>query len=196
MARNLNQTRIRDSWLIALLAVFLALMTKSFIPYANYEPNQILLDEIIEILGYMLIAICALGRLYCTAFLGGHKNKNLIDYGAFSVVRNPLYVFSFVGFLGISLLSMNLAVIVFVPLAFFILYYDLVKREENFLKQEFGETYNDYCNRVPRFVPNFRLYTSPEQVQMNPKTLKNGAFDSMAWFSVMLLYELLEPFLF
>ena len=47
------------------------------------------LQALIEIAGLVLILICILGRTWCTLYIGGHKKRELVTAGPYSVVRNP-----------------------------------------------------------------------------------------------------------
>ena len=55
--------------------------------------------------GLVLILLCILGRTWCTLYMGGRKNRELITRGPYSTMRNPLYLFSIVGTVGIGLLA-------------------------------------------------------------------------------------------
>ena len=63
MAVKLNKTRIRDSKIALILAFLLILFSRQF--WDNESP----LHELLDFTGYFLIALCALGRVYATAFL-------------------------------------------------------------------------------------------------------------------------------
>ncbi len=188
MAAELNLTRIRDSKIIALVSIVIIFLTKQM--YAPETAEHLVIDY----LGYFLISFCALGRVYTTAFLGGHKNAELITYGPFSVVRNPLYFFSLLGVTGIAMVTMHTLVWLFAPVAFIFLYHFLIGREEKFLSGKFGQVYEDYKKRVPRLLPNPALYVAPETVPMVPKYLKNALFDAIWWFVPFPVLEILEHF--
>lgn len=186
MAQSLNKNRVRDSRIAVLLALAIILLTKPYIP--NGENSH----EVIEYIGYFLVAICVIGRVYCTAFLGGHKNAKLITYGPFSVCRNPLYAFSLIGITGVALISNHLVLIIVIPLVILLVYLSLIQREEIFLKQEFGSEFEAYCQRVPRLLPKFSLYEAPETVPMNPRFLLRAIQDGIWWFAAFPLIELIE----
>lgn len=171
---------------MGLVVFFCIFLTSAFI-----HPEGAV-HEMLDMAGLLLISICALGRLYTTAFLGGSKNETLISWGPFSVVRNPLYVFSWIGFTGIALMTTHLVLIICVPVFFYILYYSLVQREEAFLIQKFGHDYADYKSRVPRFFPNLSLYKSPDEIKVSSGLLMNGALDAVWWFAAYPLIELAE----
>lgn len=186
MARKLNKSRIRDSKVLIVLALGAAFLTKALIGY------ETVLHEVIEFTGYFLIAICAMGRLYSTAFLGGFKNDKLITHGAFSIVRNPLYFFSLIGMTGIAFISAHIVVMIVLPVAFVVMYHFLIRREEAFLLEAFGKEYEAYMRSTPRLIPNFRLYNAPEKVEVVPKFLNKAFFDAIWWFAAFPLYEAAE----
>ncbi len=186
MAKALNGYRVWLSRLLIAATVVIVLFLRP--TFADGDP----LHELFDLAGILLVALCALGRVYTTAFLGGHKNKTLITYGPFSLVRNPLYVFSMIGVTGIGLMSNNIGIMIALPLLFLILYIDLVGREEKFLKQNFGEEYVAYCRAVPRFLPNFRSYAAPETVPMSPRLLWVAFRDATVWFIPYEIFELVE----
>lgn len=91
---------------------------------------------------------------------GGKKGKvyasHLVQGGMYGLTRNPMYVGNVLIAVGISLFSgAPFAYFVVVPLFLFI-YQAIVMTEENYLRGQFGKDYEDYCVRVPRFVPAFR----------------------------------------
>ena len=186
MAKKLNKSRIRDSKIIFLLMFLLIFFTESLIPY------ETAMHESIEFFGYFLIAICALGRLYSSAFLGGFKNQSLITYGPFSIVRNPLYFFSLVGITGVALISAHIVLIVALPVLFTVIYQFLIRREEAFLLETFGAEYKAYMKSTPRLLPNLRLYNAPDAIKVKPKFLNNAFRDAIWWFAAFPLLELIE----
>jgi protein-S-isoprenylcysteine O-methyltransferase Ste14 len=77
--------------------------------------------------------------------------------GAYRFCRNPLYLGNLLIFAGLLALAFGpdrnpLAIAA--GLAFFFFeYHFIIRAEENFLENRFGEAYRDYCRRVPRFWP-------------------------------------------
>lgn len=89
---------------------------------------------------------------------GGKDGKvyaeDLVTSGIFGHCRNPLYVGNILMLAGVGVLSNSLLyVVVIIPLFVFI-YQSIVLAEENFLKNEFGDQFIQYCKRVNRWVPS------------------------------------------
>ena len=86
---------------------------------------------------------------------GGKDKKvyadELVTEGIFNHVRNPLYVGNILMLLGVGILSNSLIYVgILIPLFLFI-YQAIVLAEENFLRNKFGQKFDDYCNRVNRW---------------------------------------------
>ncbi len=140
-------------------------------------------------LGFVLVLVCVLGRPFCSLFIGGIKNESLMRDGPFSVVRNPLYVFSFIGVVGIGLQSGVLLLLV-VMVAAFVLYYPMVvKKEEAFLEAKFGEPYAQYMREVPRWIPNLRLWKESEIIETRPKFVRKTMLDASLFFLPLIFFH-------
>jgi len=88
---------------------------------------------------------------------GGLNKKvyaaNLVTEGMFSVCRNPLYVGNMLIYAGLFLLFGNTWCSVIGILSFWFIYECIIAAEENFLRNKFGEAYDEYCRDVPRWLP-------------------------------------------
>ena len=89
------------------------------------------------------------------------KAVELNTTGAYSVVRNPLYIGNFLIFTAICMMSQSFAVVVINALIFAAIYIPIIMTEEAFLLGSFGAAYEDYARRVNCFIPNFRGFTHP-----------------------------------
>jgi len=78
--------------------------------------------------------------------------RRLITEGIYARIRHPRYVQLLIALAGYALianyLAAYLAVVLWVPAIFVI-----VLLEEKELRAHFGDAYDDYCRRVPRFLP-------------------------------------------
>ncbi|MEY4632448.1 MAG: hypothetical protein RIQ81_2568 [Pseudomonadota bacterium] len=111
-------------------------------------------------LGLMVVVLGELIRVYAVSFIGGvsrtrtrSTNQRLITEGAFSIVRNPLYVGNFFITTGIALYSGVGWMVLLAAMAFAMQYYYIVKYEESLLTSKFGVEYEEYLKQVPPWVP-------------------------------------------
>jgi protein-S-isoprenylcysteine O-methyltransferase Ste14 len=76
----------------------------------------------------------------------------VVTSGPFRFSRNPLYVALTLFYLGLTLaLDTWWGIVVLVPLLI-ILHYGVVRREERYLEQKFGEAYRQYRSSVRRYL--------------------------------------------
>jgi protein-S-isoprenylcysteine O-methyltransferase Ste14 len=143
-------------------------------------------------LGYVLIVIGALGRAYCSVYIGGRKNEEVVRGGPFSVVRNPLYVFSFLAIAGVGLQSGTFFIFALLLAAFLAYYPMVIAKEEAFLSHKFGEEYESYKNSVPRWFPNFKLWSEPEQLHCQPRLVRKTLLDAAVFFLPMPCFAIIH----
>jgi protein-S-isoprenylcysteine O-methyltransferase Ste14 len=75
----------------------------------------------------------------------------LVTDGVFGHTRNPLYVGISIALCGIALIfDLDWILLLIVPSCMF-LHFAVVKREERYLEQKFGDAYRQYKARVPRY---------------------------------------------
>ncbi|MBU2292470.1 MAG: isoprenylcysteine carboxylmethyltransferase family protein [Alphaproteobacteria bacterium] len=174
--------------LIAILGVIaFAAVTRSI-------GGDTLLHEGLEAIGLALIAICIIGRAWCSLYIGGRKKAEIVDRGPYSITRNPLYVFSFMGAFGMGGLTGSATIAMMFLLIAVAVFAATVRREEAWLSSTFGEVYAAYVARTPRFWPNLSLWRDGDTLEIRPaffvRTLRDGAvmvlayplFESMEYF--------------
>jgi len=144
-----------------------------------------------EMIGYALITVGILGRIWCAIYLAGYKNMALIQDGPFSTCRNPSYVFAFIGLVGVLIGLHNLVVLIVAPL-YWVYYFFIVRSEEKRLSRLFPKEFTAYCSRVPRFVPNPRNYWSREAMEVNSYLVLRAIIRAGFFMWVFILMQLLE----
>ena len=186
MAKSLNKTRMHDTRILMGLTLLTGIFCKTMFP------DETLAHESMDLMGYVLVTVCAVGRIYTTAFIGGIKNAQLITWGPYSVCRNPLYFFSLLGAAGIGLMSTSLLAFCIIFFGFLVIYWKLIEREEEFLQERFGEDFTSYKTNVPKILPDFSRYSCPEEIPLQPKFLNRAVSDAVWWFVPLPLFELAE----
>ena len=115
-----------------------------------------------SIIGFVLVVFGSFGRIWASLYIEGHKTKNLIIAGPFSMVRNPLYFFSLVMLLGFSLALKSIYLPLSLLLIFVIFHIPTIANEEKKLQNIHGEKFEDYVRSTPRLIPNIFKYKKPE----------------------------------
>ena len=115
-----------------------------------------------SIIGFVLVVFGSFGRIWASLYIEGHKTKNLITAGPFSMVRNPLYFFSLIMLLGFSLALKSIYLPLSLILIFVIFHIPTIANEEKKLQNIHGEKFEDYVRSTPRLIPNIFKYKKPE----------------------------------
>ena len=142
--------------------------------------------------GCVAILLCVLGRIWCAAYITGRKKKVVVDAGPYSVSRNPLYAFSFIGVIGIGLLTGSITWLVFLTILFILYYRVIVRREEQFLLATLGKEYRLYYERTPRWFPDPKLWRDAAEVTLSPALLMRAVRDAACFFLAFPVFEGLE----
>lgn len=76
----------------------------------------------------------------------------LVEEGPFRYTRNPIYIGGSAVYCGITLLLNNVWGLVMLPIITTVLQRGVIEREEEYLHTLFGEDYDAYTERVPRWL--------------------------------------------
>lgn len=147
---------------------------------------------VLFLIGCALAGIAIVGRLWCAQYIAGYKDNTLVAEGPYSMCRNPLYFFSFLGAVGVGLCTESLYLTLFLIVSFAILYRSIIHTEETKLKKIFGAPYETYLKTVPRFWPRFSLFHEPKRYEVVPSVFRHAVGDAL-WFVVAIgVMELIE----
>lgn len=172
--------RIRKATLLGGILAVLALAAIS-----RSLGGESLFHEWLEMVGLALIAVCIVGRAWCSLYIGGRKTAEIVQRGPYSISRNPLYVFSFMGAFGMGALTGSLTIALLFLLIAVLVFTATVKREEAWLSQAFGPAYAAYIARTPRFWPDPAQWRDEDTLEVRPafflRTLRDGAVMAVAY---------------
>jgi len=100
----------------------------------------------------------ALAGLAVRGFAAGSlvKNRALATGGPYAHTRNPLYFGSFIMGAGFAVAGGSWILGVAFFALFLLIYWPVMRREERFLRKEFGEAYEKYASEVPFFLPSWQ----------------------------------------
>lgn len=148
--------------------------------------------ERVESVGFVAMILSIGGRAWCSLYIGGRKKAEIVDRGPYSITRNPLYVFSYIGALGIGMQSGSVVIGIGFVLAALIVFYLTVQREEAFLEREFGAVYTAYKARTPRFWPHFSLWRDEEHLTIRPTLFVATIRDGLVFLLSIPIFELID----
>lgn len=189
---RLNMRLLSSKSRIVLSRIIIAILVLYILFHQPPDCIPAVILDLSEMIGFMLLAMAAFGRIWCLIFVGGKKNNILMTSGPYSIVRNPLYVFSFLGVVGLGMTVKNPLLALVLAVAFIAYYPFVVRKEEQKLATLFRDEYREYLLRTPRWFPNFGLYSEPDTMMIHTVYIRNGILGGMWFIWAFLLWELLE----
>lgn len=123
------------------------------------------------------------------------KASVLNTTGFYSIVRHPLYLGNFIILLGIVLFVKVWWFVVISSLLFWLYYERIMHREEEFLRRKFGDSFEEWANKTPAFIPLFKNWQSTDQKFSLKRTVYReyiGFFEIIACFTLL---EIIRNFL-
>lgn len=167
---------------------FLGLVA-AFILVLVAEPTPVLLYG-----GLTMMAAAHLLRLVCSGYLD--KDSRLITAGPFAYCRNPLYVGNFLVVAAFALMSGRLIALPVMLLFWMLTHAPTVACEEDILREKFGEQFEEYRRRVPRWFPRLRAFCGPHEGEFRwGRVIENGEHLNIisAWIvAAMFLIEMVK----
>ena len=183
---KIARSRVMVSRIFAVLILLLAIFTMP-----SFKQGD-LADILSDTSGLFLLTICSMGRLWALLYISGKKTHEVITDGPYSIVQHPLYLFSFIGAIGIGLASDNILVLAALVI-FYLSYYPLtILSEEKTLTKKFGQTYIDYAKCTPRFLPKLSLYKSPDHFAVNANILLKNLALGMWFIWIFILFNVIQ----
>ncbi|MFA6404940.1 MAG: isoprenylcysteine carboxylmethyltransferase family protein [Candidatus Paceibacterota bacterium] len=108
-----------------------------------------LIGTIISIIGLSLMAWTRFGRKSDWGFMGDDSGELLFINGPYKVSRHPYYIGAILFAIGLYAQLNYFLIILTIPAIFFISH--VIKKEESFLANRFGHTWEEYKTRVGIF---------------------------------------------
>ncbi|WP_040855887.1 isoprenylcysteine carboxylmethyltransferase family protein [Phyllobacterium sp. YR531] len=184
MARFQRRRRLVIAGIIALILIVLMTIRSAW--------TNDWYHEYIEDVGIGIIVLSILGRMWCTLYIGGRKSAEIVRLGPYSISRNPLYVFSAFGAAGIGMMTGSLTVGLALAIICCLAFHFVIRAEEGYLENTFGETYLSYKRDVPRFFPKFSIYRETGLLSVRPSVLYKTLADGLVFFVSYPLLEFVE----
>lgn len=176
------------------LYVVAAIGVGIFAVTTSVAPSGSTTHEMIEWIGIVLIVTCILGRTWASLYIGGRKIEELVTVGPFSITRNPLYFFSFVGAAGVGCQLGSVLMGAICAAFAYVVFLLVVKQEEQLLSDRYGDVYREYLVRVPRFLPKPWLWHDEPTLTIRPPRVLTTFGDALVFLLAVPVAEGFEYF--
>jgi len=126
-------------------------------------------------------------RLWAAGHL--QKEQVMTTGGPYRMIRNPLYLGSFLIAIGFCLIAGSLWIWIFLIAYFLLCYIPVIRFEESILQEKFGRGYSEYATTVPALYPTPRLYPESTTKFSWKQVLRNKEYNAV--IGIILIYAFL-----
>jgi len=133
---------------------------------------------LLQLGGLVCIACAALGRVWCSVFIAGYKDAQLVRTGPYSALRHPLYALSLLAMLGIGLTTRSAVLATTLLVVSAAIHARAARAEDGLLRSLHGEAFERYVGTVDAFRPRWAAYAVPEVLEIRPRVLWKAFLDA------------------
>jgi protein-S-isoprenylcysteine O-methyltransferase Ste14 len=183
MTESASTPRLRISF-----GIYLALIAASaFVGPRDLSPGVYYTASVV---GYVLVTLACLGRIWSSVFIAGHKDAVLVTTGPYARCRHPLYGCSILAALGLGLASKSALLCALVVLLIAALVIYAASCEEQFLADAFPEQFKAYVVATPNMWWPRRGAPLPETIDVRPAVFWKAFLDAGSFFLLYVLVSL------
>ena len=183
MSTSVSTPRLRVTLLWYLALVCLAALTR---PASLPAP----IAGAVDALALLFAAFASLGRIWCSVFIAGRKDVELVTTGPYALCRHPLYTLSMIGGAGLGLATHSLLLTGVTLLVLGTLFTRASTAEDRFLAARFEQRFESYRAATPRFWPQRWREPRPETLTVRPAILWKAFVDAGAFLLLFALVVL------
>ena len=129
-------------------------------------------------LGFVLVALAALGRFWTSLFIAGRKDATLVQAGPYAACRHPLYLLSLVGTFGLGLVTRSVVLLLALTGIAALLHAGAMRAEDALLENMHGAAARRYREQVPALIPDRSRYSVPELLEIQPRVVWKAVLDA------------------
>ena len=194
LIKNIARKRMAILRISIILIITFIIIDNNFSAFSlNIDMNTSLLFSYI---GFSLVVLGGFGRIWASLYLEGFKTRKLIKEGPYSMVRNPLYFFSLMLFLGMCFAIKSIAVSFALLVVFVLFHIPTILNEEKVLLSTHDESYKAYYESTPRLLPNIFKYKKTESTDMIQVRIKSIIKRLWEVIGYLFLFTLIDLFYF
>ena len=194
LIKNIARKRMAILRISIILIITFIIIDNNFSAFSlNIDMNTSLL---LSYIGFSLVVLGGFGRIWASLYLEGFKTRKLIKEGPYSMVRNPLYFFSLMLFLGMCFAIKSIAVSFALLVVFVLFHIPTILNEEKVLLSTHDESYKAYYESTPRLLPNIFKYKKTESTDMIQVRIKSIIKRLWEVIGYLFLFTLIDFFYF
>ena len=194
LIKNIARKRMAILRISIILIITFIIIDNNFSAFSlNIDMNTSLLFSYI---GFSLVVLGGFGRIWASLYLEGFKTRKLIKEGPYSMVRNPLYFFSLMLFLGMCFAIKSIAISFALLVVFVLFHIPTILNEEKVLLSTHDESYKAYYESTPRLLPNIFKYKKTESTDMIQVRIKSIIKRLWEVIGYLFLFTLIDFFYF
>ena len=194
LIKNIARKRVAILRISIILIIAFIIIDNNFSAFSlNIDMNTSLLFSYI---GFSLVVLGSFGRIWASLYLEGFKTTKLIKEGPYSMVRNPLYFFSLILFLGMCFAIKSIAVSSALLAVFILFHIPTILNEEKILLSTHDESYKAYYESTPRLLPNIFKYKKTKSTDMIEIRIKRIIKRLWEVIGYLFLFTLIDFFYF
>lgn len=183
MTTSASTPRLRLTLLWYLALALLAAVNQ---PLATSRQVAAMLDA----LALLAVSAAVLGRIWCSVFIAGRKDEQLVVTGPYSTCRHPLYSLSLLGGAGLGLATHSITLTLATLALLGLLFHRAVQAEESLLAARHPAAFATYAAGTRRFWPRFDHYQVPEALEVRPRVLWKAFVDAGSFLLLLALVVL------
>jgi len=187
MTTSVSTPRLRITllWYLALLIISI---------FTHPAPMNPLISTAVDTLALLAVIGACLGRIWCSIFIAGRKDTELVTDGPYALCRHPLYSLSILGGVGLGCATHSIVLTTLTLVILLSLFRQAIITEEKYLALHHEKIFLNYLKCTPRFLPskigfNQWLQTLPSEISIKPNLLWKAFIDAGAF---MLLYAVIH----
>ena len=180
MTRSASTPRLRAT-LYGYLALLLA--TALLTP----RPLGGLASALVDAVALGCVGLGVLGRIWCSVFIAGRKDAELVVDGPYALCRHPLYSLSMLAGLGFGMATHSVLLTCATAAGLAVLFARAANAEERFLAARYGAQLEQYVANTPRFLPRSLRHDMPATREVRPAILWKAFVDGAAFLLLFML---------
>ena len=144
-----------------------------------------------DLAGILLIVAGVLGRFWAILYVGGRKDKTVVQEGPYSICRHPLYLFSTIATAGLGLMLGSVTLALLLSGGAFYILSRTAAGEEVVLRKMYGSAYDDYAAQTPRILPAIGQFRTGPRIDVDVHELRNNFLDAVVFITFIPLARII-----